>query len=687
MRELATKIGIAAASAIALIALIEAFVVVRTLELFRLELWLGVTVHASAATTARVLEGLAYAALLGAWALAGRRRGIDVRLRVFGHLSLAALLVLAIYRTLTRYAGFASYPPFFVGLISLLVYVGTAGALFDLGDLGKRTRRLRWALIGAGLAGGAFVHAANYSVHPEIYMTLHLSMLLAEFALFFGAIALLQRAAMVSARRIAASLVATAALLATLLIARAGAFDTAARYVAARCMVGRTRIVRDPMTEKDEARAHPAHEPHAEQLFAKSTHLPSLPDAFDLTRYNVILILVEATRYDMTTLFDAKLGTTPRLAAFHANGAYSFERAYSGASGTLLSVSSWMSLTYPSAARVETWMRSWHGRLDASETTAAEVFASSGYRTAWIGHNYKYAFSHNILGFDQGFQHVELLPETGGAEAEKLDEKIADRGIAWLERAARDDARFFAWFFFDSPHSPYLPRSDVDVDGPAERVLLDRYRGNPELSEYLGEIMNADRHIGRVLDAIARLGLLDSSIVIVSSDHGEEFGEHGGEHHKSTVYGEAIHVPLLIRIPGLSGRTVAEPVSTVHVLPWLMLQGPKQMRAPVLDKLTSQVGPMLRATDGAVVTELIGQERMLVSLVKAGEKAAYDIGAGLLEVYDVEKDPREQRDLALRDAERRRHWQQRVERYLGARAAIRRFRVLPHERSRPTPAP
>jgi hypothetical protein len=79
----------------------------------------------------------------------------------------------------------------------------------------------------------------------------------------------------------------------------------------------------------------------------------------------------------------------------------------------------------------------------------------------------------------------------------------------------------------------------------------------------------SDAEFGRLLDALDETGLSDDTVVVFIGDHGEEFGEHGAHRH-STVYEEALHVPLVLRIPGVAGATISDPVSTLYVLPWLL---------------------------------------------------------------------------------------------------------------------
>src|SRR5690606_351987 len=128
-------------------------------------------------------------------------------------------------------------------------------------------------------------------------------------------------------------------------------------------------------------------------------------------------------------------------------------------------------------------------------------------------------------------------------------------------------------------------------------------------------------------------------------DHGEEFGEHGGRYHKATVYSEVVHVPLLVYIPGVKGGEITAPVSTYYVFPWLLRSGTAAMKEAAGARIQQDLGPMMRATDGGVVVELIGHDRMLTSLVYPRYKFNYDFLSSMFEVYDLDIDPKESQSL------------------------------------------
>jgi arylsulfatase A-like enzyme len=244
------------------------------------------------------------------------------------------------------------------------------------------------------------------------------------------------------------------------------------------------------------------------------------------------------------------------------------------------------------------------------------------------------------------------------------DRSIADAAVAALGERAAAGQPFFGFVFFVSPHSPYVPHY---LDMP----------GRTHLETYHQELRYMDEQVGRVLDALDALALSKRTIVIYAGDHGEEFREHGGAHHRATVYTESINVPLLVRIPGLVGRTIKEPTSVGYVLPWLLLHGTPAMKAAAGARMRTQFGPMLEHTGGAVVSEVLGHDRMKSTLIYDDLKLNYDYRAQRTEVYRTRADRLEHNDLFLKDPPLAMEATKRLAAYRDVRAARRRFKLRP----------
>lgn len=389
--------------------------------------------------------------------------------------------------------------------------------------------------------------------------------------------------------------------------------------------------------------------------FARHHNLPELPAALDLARHNVLLITGDATGFFRTSLGDPRHDTTPHLRAWSVGRGLVFTRAYAPSGNTLQSNASLLTMTYPSAVALETYSRRWYGRVLDENVTVAELFRDAGHDTFWIGFDHEGTLSRprGIRGLDQGFQVRELIND---APAD-TDRQVADRAIARLEGSRR--RRFFGWIAFGSPHAPYVAH------------FADRPAGSP-LARYRQEVRFMDRQLGRVLAALRRLELERQTIVVFTSDHGEELGEHGGQHHGSTLYEEVLRVPLVVAVPGLRGRTLTAPTSLLYLFPWLLSRGPEPMRAAAAARLTREIGPMLRETKGAIVAELIGHDRMKSALIYPDRKLHYDFYSRLIQVYDVERDPLEQEERAHGDPGAARAAGARLAAYRRVRYGIRR---------------
>jgi len=312
--------------------------------------------------------------------------------------------------------------------------------------------------------------------------------------------------------------------------------------------------------------------------------------------WNLVLISLDTLRADHLGAYGYARATSPRIDALAREGVL-FEQAYSTAPKTAPAHMSLMTGLYPPAHGV----RNFEGRIDVSlgadVPTLAEILRVAGYRTAATtsGGNV-----HRDLGFGRGFQVYEHLP----GEAEP----VFDRALAHLERlaAAGPEAPPFLLFVHTFQlHDPYVPPPetralfvDPDYRGKivSDRDALTRLAGeewhqrnamfwagvdpeDPADLQHLKDLYDAclraaDNQVGRLLDALDRLALREDTLLVLLSDHGEEFHDHGGFGH-DTLYDELLRVPLLMRLPpGASplpeGARVEPVVRLVDVLPTIL---------------------------------------------------------------------------------------------------------------------
>ena len=269
--------------------------------------------------------------------------------------------------------------------------------------------------------------------------------------------------------------------------------------------------------------------------------------------------------------------------------------------------------------------------------------------------------------------------------------ELNGRVSRWLENRADKDRPFFLWTHYMDVHEPYVPESRyvADVD-PAitlsddemfalfQDVLLKRDVSDPANVEllkklYLAHVREADEAAREFFGILEKAGVLEESVVIITSDHGDEFGEHGGLSHDGKMYRELIDIPLLIYDPSLSGGRVSEAlISTLDV-------------APTIVHLLG-VGPVDGFAGGSLLPlEALGDREVFgeayfkngrheekddpkeVHYCRRGDlKIIYDEKQDAWELYDLAADPGEKQNLADNHPEAevlRNRLQPRVRRY------------------------
>jgi hypothetical protein len=292
-------------------------------------------------------------------------------------------------------------------------------------------------------------------------------------------------------------------------------------------------------------------------------------------RPDIVLVLVDTLRADRLGCYGNPRPTSPNLDRLAAEG-LRFEHALSASTWTLPSTASILSGLLPDQHGVRVGGEA----LSDAAVTAAERLRAAGYRTVaftdggWVHHRW---------GFGQGFARFDVLPRTGRSADVRL---IVDAALEWLDTARQHPYLLVVHTY--EVHQPY-----VDPDGFAEPFLDPAYEGRldrrvkvastrPEeydaadaawmLGLYDGEIRRADHHLARLLERLRSSPRWDRTAVIVTSDHGEEFLDHGGiEHVMGRVYDANVRVPLLLRLPDGTRRGVVQaPASGVDIAPTLI---------------------------------------------------------------------------------------------------------------------
>ena len=407
---------------------------------------------------------------------------------------------------------------------------------------------------------------------------------------------------------------------------------------------------------------------------------PSTSDA-NAAPQRIVLVVVDTLRADALPWYGASAEAAPFLAELAGTSSV-FEKARSTSSWTGPATASLLTSQWPfqhgvlnglvaARALAETGAPVQTGRLPSTAPTLAEVLAGDGWRTFGVSANPNVAAE---AGFDRGFDRFVTLE--GSAVA------VAEAAEVWRDEYLSAD-RAFLYLHYMDPHAPYHLR-DVQLD-EATQEALDRYleEAPPNRPAYADDprglrvrhVLSAQREGRLALSTAAVTDLmraayasevqffdarfrelwerfeLDSALVIVTADHGEEFGDHGGFGHEFSLFEELTHVPLCVREPG--GRPagaaarVADPVSLVDVFPTvrefagapaLGVEAGQDLRAPRDGARVLVAGRTESTTDGG--------SRTLNAVWSDPLKWIGEAGTGAVQLYDLSSDPTERQSLS-----------------------------------------
>lgn len=248
---------------------------------------------------------------------------------------------------------------------------------------------------------------------------------------------------------------------------------------------------------------------------------------------NVLLISIDTTRADFLGCMGRGGGITPHIDALATEGVL-FENAIAPVPETLPSHSSMLTGTDPLFHGVH---RNENYCLGPSNETLAERLRDEGFRTGAILSSF---VLERRFGLDQGFDtYSDRFEETLSTIGinERRGGAVTREAVDWL--AGQDDRPFFLFLHYFDPHMTYDP----------PEPFASRFAGEP----YAGEIAYVDHCIGQVVTALKERNLYDSTLIVVTSDHGEMLGEHGELTHSYYIYQSAIRVPLIFKPVGRQG--------------------------------------------------------------------------------------------------------------------------------------
>jgi arylsulfatase A-like enzyme len=383
----------------------------------------------------------------------------------------------------------------------------------------------------------------------------------------------------------------------------------------------------------------------------------------------VILVTIDSLRADA-------LSSAPNIRSL-AGQSSSYARAISASSWTLPAVASLLTGVNPDVHQMTSEATS----LSESFVTLAEHYRQAGYRTAALVSNPYLAEQSNLQqGFDEyhaltpedfwlpvgqtiGTLLLDLLRQQGVTPAGmhqrlKVDSSgLTDLAIQWLGK--HQQRNFFLWVHYLDPHTPYTPPEAFLPQGAVAPRFGYEMRnssilrsGFPPLDAverawvrelYLGEVRYVDACVGRLLDALRSLGIFERSLLAVTSDHGEEFWEHGGFYHGHSLYQELTHVPLLIKASGdAPPRRVDRMVSTTSLMSELL----RRSGLPVAPELRGAIEILSdRGPETGVLSSghLFGDD--LESIILDSNKLIRSRIDGREQLFNLETDPEERYPL------------------------------------------
>ena len=262
---------------------------------------------------------------------------------------------------------------------------------------------------------------------------------------------------------------------------------------------------------------------------------------------NVLLISVDTLRPDRLGYNGNRRPTSPAIDKLAAEGVR-FENAYSASGWTLPSVATILTGRYPR----EHGATDFHWSVAPNIPTLAGILRGEGYDTrAYVSHlilKPEYGFADGFKSYDYSVLNVGHPHDV--ATAKPLTD-LAIEDLAEIEKP------FFIWIHYFDPHFTYLKHGEWASFGEAA------------IERYDQEIAHTDMHIGRLLGELKKRGLYDNTIIVFTSDHGEEFGEHGGQYHY-TFYEETLRTPLVIKAPGLEPGWIKTIVEQIDCLPTIL---------------------------------------------------------------------------------------------------------------------
>ncbi len=380
------------------------------------------------------------------------------------------------------------------------------------------------------------------------------------------------------------------------------------------------------------------------------------PQSSDAGGYNVILLSVDTLRADHLNSYGYRRNTAPVIDRAFAQQGTVFENYVAAATSTTPAHMTMFTSVQPCVHGVHSGITS----LSPAFVTLSETLRAAGFETVavtedgWLGIEF---------GFGRGFNvYVENKSPLISAPTGQVDRTFA-RAKRWLRD--NSDKRFFLFLHTFQVHDPYAPPARYAAQLPADEAFTVGWSAAKDALAYDREIRYVDDEIDSLLEELERLSLSERTIFMLTSDHGEEFGEHGYIGHGAHLHDEVVHVPLMVRGPGIvQGRRVADVVSQRDLMPTILdlvaVPEPSQLRGRSFAQVLTGADPR-SAGDSVVYAEAWAPRakrapKDFVAFVSPGLMLRYgdlklhryiDGQSYRYEFYDLSQDPAEKHNLAV----------------------------------------
>jgi choline-sulfatase len=377
-----------------------------------------------------------------------------------------------------------------------------------------------------------------------------------------------------------------------------------------------------PETKAAATRVEPSHDGGSADAAATTASLTGSP-------WNVLLLSIDSLRADMPWA-GYERPIAPRLSALYAKST-AYTHAYSTSSFTSKSLAGLLTGRYPSElARTGSFFTRYLSPPDFFCTSFgnANVPCVGGHAHAYFGPQQ--------AGFEYGFSDWKLVKGITfdyQTDPYVTSDKLTPLAIEMLGDVSQKGRPFFAWFHYMDPHDEYKTHSESPHFGKRARDLYDE------------EVFFTDLWIGKLLDHVAAQPWAARTVIVVTADHGEAFGEHGMSRHAHEVWEELVHVPLFFYAPGRSLRTIDEPRGHVDLAPTFAKLLGVELELPGTSLVPELEGTAAAARDVIVDLPEDDYNERRRALVHGSTKIIAFGNDARFSLFDLASDPAEKQDL------------------------------------------